>query len=700
MIGTSRWVLVTVSSLLLAAAGCQTASEVDVEAARQALDASEPQRAVEALAGAGDADTLGALAEAQLAAGAYDDALETAESAADSAAGSRALALVHAARFESEPALAALEAGLSANPGDAGVLAAKGRVLWQLKQTSSAIQALEQATNATDPRVRAEAEYWLGRIYLFRGWQSEGAFPGWHEETEVRAPALDSFKAAAEARPAWYAPHVGLGTALLADGDAAAALTSFDQAIERAPNLASAHVGRWRALDALDRTAEIETEVADAAGSADVRLLDAARQGYALLGNTAEADALAARIVDQFGDSPAAATIEAARIAEASEADDHAAVIEQASAFAERHPYSARLTDVYDALFSAYAATPSAPVEEVAAAVENNIAHRPDAGGYFAGAALLQSRNASVPRSIELAEAGLAATERFIDENLPSYKMEGKSSSALERSRAQAADLIGWGYFLQSDLESAERRLVEAERLTHGLDPTVQFHLGELRREQGNLDQAREHYLTALTVERVPEPVRVAATASLEEVHVELGNEPGEFEGYMTRELERRDRERRAAMLQTLVGQPAPELRLTSTTGEPFDLQAEQGKIVMLGFFASWCGACRAEMPQIQEAQRQYADDPNVEFVLVSVDDDPERLARYMEERQFAFPVLQGDREMAAETFSVDNVPAAFYIDPQGTVRYEARGGSPFGESVDRVSWFIEELKRNPVAQP
>ena len=73
--------------------------------------------------------------------------------------------------------------------------------LWQLRRTRSAIEALERA--AKQPELAAEAQERLGRIYFFRGWESEGAFPGWHEEPEYRDKALEAFRAAARARPEW-----------------------------------------------------------------------------------------------------------------------------------------------------------------------------------------------------------------------------------------------------------------------------------------------------------------------------------------------------------------------------------------------------------------------------------------------------------------------------------------------------------------
>lgn len=83
-----------------------------------------------------------------------------------------------------------------------------------------------------------------------------------------------------------------------------------------------------------------------------------------------------------------------------------------------------------------------------------------------------------------------------------------------------------------------------------------------------------------------------------------------------------------------------------------------------------------------------------MKFILVSIDTDPKRLARYVAERKFAMTVARGTPELAAEKFNVLDIPATFYIDREGMVRFEARGGSVFGESAERVSWFIDELKK------
>ncbi|MEO8681363.1 MAG: hypothetical protein ABI665_20095 [Vicinamibacterales bacterium] len=159
-------------------------------------------------------------------------------------------ALAADARNDTTAALAALNQGLKAAPTDPGLLAAKGQIYWRLLRTKSAEQALLAA--AKTPAYAAEAQYWLGRIYFFKGYQAENAFPGWHEEVSYRPRALKAFTAAREAKPTWYLPHVGLGDIARAEGRDADAQAEYVRATELgAPTPAPEPDAALKAADAV-----------------------------------------------------------------------------------------------------------------------------------------------------------------------------------------------------------------------------------------------------------------------------------------------------------------------------------------------------------------------------------------------------------------------------------------------------------------
>ena len=202
--------------------------------------------------------------------------------------------------------------------------------------------------------------------------------------------------------------------------------------------------------------------------------------------------------------------------------------------------------------------------------------------------------------------------------------------------------------------------------------------------------RAREHYLIALSLAGGPAPLRERATQTLTALQP-----AGADAGWLDAELARRRDERRAAALKSMVDRPLPKLTLTTVDGKPFDASILKGKVVLLDFFASWCGACRAELPHLKAAFAKYQNDPDVVFLFVSIDEDSKRLQRYLNEMKFPFRVARIDATHAEQTMGFDNVPQTFYLDRGGVVRYQTTGGESHGDSLSRVGWYIDQLKRS-----
>ncbi len=227
------------------------------------------------------------------------------------------------------------------------------------------------------------------------------------------------------------------------------------------------------------------------------------------------------------------------------------------------------------------------PVADVVAAIEARIKAQADPAPYFAGAQVLIDRG-EYDRAMALAERGVAASDRFIDENLSAYQMSGKADGSRSRARAQAADLTGWALFMKKDYPQAGARLEEAERGSRGLDFTNQLHLAEYARSQNEPDRARDHYLNVLSLSGgfggAPQPARDRAKQALEASY--SGAEP--FDSWLDKQLTAKGEQRKAAALKSLVDKKVPKLTLTTLDGKPFSTASLQGKVLLLNFFASW----------------------------------------------------------------------------------------------------------------
>lgn len=141
-----------------------------------------------------------------------------------------------------------------------------------------------------------------------------------------------------------------------------------------------------------------------------------------------------------------------------------------------------------------------------------------------------------------------------------------------------------------------------------------------------------------------------------------------------------------------LQGQPAPDFALKSSTGENLRLSEYRGDVVMINFWATWCGPCRQEMPLLDALYTRYE---RVGFNLlgVNIDDDSRRAMRMVEELGVSFPVLFDARKEVSELYDVDAMPVTVILDRQGTVRYVHQGYKPGYEDkyLDQVRSLLRE---------
>ncbi len=141
-----------------------------------------------------------------------------------------------------------------------------------------------------------------------------------------------------------------------------------------------------------------------------------------------------------------------------------------------------------------------------------------------------------------------------------------------------------------------------------------------------------------------------------------------------------------------LEGQSAPDFALKSSTGENLRLSEYRGEVVMVNFWATWCGPCRQEMPLLDELYQRYE---RVGFNLlgVNIDDDSRRAMQMIEELGVNFPVLFDDRKEVSKLYEVGAMPVTVLIDREGNVRYVHHGYKPGYEDtyLDQVRSLLRE---------
>jgi thiol-disulfide isomerase/thioredoxin len=123
----------------------------------------------------------------------------------------------------------------------------------------------------------------------------------------------------------------------------------------------------------------------------------------------------------------------------------------------------------------------------------------------------------------------------------------------------------------------------------------------------------------------------------------------------------------------SLVNKPAPRLAGTSLNLS-ISLAREHGKIVLLNFWATWCGPCRLEMPQFERWQQQYAA-KGLQVIGVSIDDSAPPARAFAEKLHLNYPVILSNDKLG-EAYGVYGVPVTLLIDRHGIIRARFDGGN------------------------
>ncbi len=125
---------------------------------------------------------------------------------------------------------------------------------------------------------------------------------------------------------------------------------------------------------------------------------------------------------------------------------------------------------------------------------------------------------------------------------------------------------------------------------------------------------------------------------------------------------------------------PAPDFTLTTLDGQKVRLADLKGQVVMLNFWASWCGPCRQEMPLLNDI---YASYKKAGFVLLGVNLDEAAAAAkgFLAKTPVTFPVLHDAEGKVADLYKNQAMPSSFFIDRKGNLAYLHQGYKPGEEN-------------------
>ncbi|MGJ8680604.1 TlpA family protein disulfide reductase [Paraglaciecola sp.] len=118
---------------------------------------------------------------------------------------------------------------------------------------------------------------------------------------------------------------------------------------------------------------------------------------------------------------------------------------------------------------------------------------------------------------------------------------------------------------------------------------------------------------------------------------------------------------------------PAPDFTLKSAQGENMRLSEQRGNVVLVNFWASWCGPCREELPKMEKLQQDYQD-LGFTILAVNVDEDSRKANILLDDIKVSYPILFDPTAKLSKLYDVSAMPTTVMIDRNGNQRLLHKG--------------------------
>jgi len=139
-------------------------------------------------------------------------------------------------------------------------------------------------------------------------------------------------------------------------------------------------------------------------------------------------------------------------------------------------------------------------------------------------------------------------------------------------------------------------------------------------------------------------------------------------------------------------GSSAPAFQLPAAAGNAVGMDDLKGQVVLINFWASWCGPCRQEMPILEQMYRKYK---TAGFTLLGVNVEPKSgdAVGFLKSTPVSFPILFDTQSKVSTLYEVSGMPSTVIVDRKGKVRYIHHGYKPGDESeyMDQIRTLMRE---------
>jgi len=271
-------------------------------------------------------------------------------------------------------------------------------------------------------------------------------------------------------------------------------------------------------------------------------------------------------------------------------------------------------------------------------------------------------------------------------------------------------DTYGYGLFQLGKFPEAEENYRDAYKLLRGDDMDVNRRYIECLVKNEKYDEAiatgsdcvRRMKNNPRIVELVKESV-VKLSGSSEAYDALSTDKKKQFESLLAEATTAQAVEARKKVIESRISKPSIDFTLNSMEGTPVTLSLLKGKVVVLDFWATWCGPCKASFPFLQKVYDKYKNNGQVLFLAVDtwerVKGYPatvENAKKFIADNKYTFPVVfdEVSGKRVAELYEVEGIPTKFLIDKKGNIAFKSVGfGGPEmeGELIQQIEILLND---------
>jgi peroxiredoxin len=125
------------------------------------------------------------------------------------------------------------------------------------------------------------------------------------------------------------------------------------------------------------------------------------------------------------------------------------------------------------------------------------------------------------------------------------------------------------------------------------------------------------------------------------------------------------------------LGDAAPDFSCQTLAGSEFALSKEKGKVVLINFFATWCGPCMAEMPHLdKEISQKFGSRTDFKLVAIGREHSAAELAKFVKEKNFSLPIAPDPKRDIYGKYATQYIPRNFVIGKDGKIKFSSVGYS------------------------